>query len=94
MSRLHYEMLNTSNRDKGNPNMLSLNDLKPGDNAVVTDIDTTDDDGYLMELGLMKGTSVFFVKSAPLGDPIEVNLRGFNLSIRRSKAKSIIVEKS
>ena len=75
--------------------MLSLNDLKPGDKAVVTDINhTSDDDGYLMELGLMKGTPIKFVKSAPLGDPIEVNLRGFNLSIRRSKAKSIIVEKS
>lgn len=75
--------------------MLSLNDLKPGDNAVVTEIDhSSDDDGYLMELGLMKGTPVRFVKSAPLGDPIEVNLRGYNLSIRRSKAKSILVEKS
>lgn len=75
--------------------MISLNDLKPGDNAIVTEIsNSTDDDGYLMELGLMQGTPVRFVKSAPLGDPIEVNLRGYNLSIRRSKAKSILVEKS
>ena len=75
--------------------MISLNDLQPGDDAVVTEIaHNSDDDGYLMELGLMKGTLVRFVKSAPLGDPIEVNLRGYNLSIRRSKAKSILVEKS
>lgn len=75
--------------------MLSLNDLQPGDSGIVKDIDhTSDDDGYLMELGLMKGTPVRFVKSAPFGDPIEVNLRGYNLSIRRSKAKLIFVEKS
>ena len=75
--------------------MLSLNDLLPGDDAIVTEINfTSDDDSYLMELGLMKGTFVRFIKSAPLGDPIEINLRGYNLSIRRSKAKLILVEKS
>jgi Fe2+ transport system protein FeoA len=74
--------------------MLTLNDLKPGDNAIVTEIDSTSfDNGYLMELGIMTGTPVRFIKSAPLGDPIEVNFRGYNLSISRAKAKSIIVKK-
>jgi len=41
----------------------------------------------------MTGTPVRFVKSAPFGDPIEVDLRGYHLSIRRAKARSILVEK-
>ncbi|KAA3617010.1 MAG: ferrous iron transport protein A [Calditrichaeota bacterium] len=74
--------------------MLTLNDLKPGDNAIISEVQNGSADiGYLMELGIMEGTPVRFVKSAPLGDPIEVDLRGYHLSIARSKAQSILVEK-
>lgn len=74
--------------------MITLNDLKPGENAIVTEIDSAlVEDGYLMEMGIMAGTAVRFIKRAPLGDPIQVNLRGYNLSISRSKAKSIFVTK-
>ena len=73
---------------------MTLNDLKPGENAIISSInDNSSDSDYLMEMGLMTGTPVRFVKSAPFGDPIEVDLRGYHLSIRREKAKSIIVEK-
>ena len=74
--------------------MLTLNDLKPGDSAVISSIDdSSSESDYLMEMGLMTGTPVRFVKSAPFGDPIEVDLRGYHLSIRRAKARSILVEK-
>jgi len=73
---------------------MTLNDLKPGENAIISSIDdNSSESDYLMEMGLMSGTPVRFVKSAPFGDPIEVDLRGYHLSIRRSKAKSIFVEK-
>lgn len=73
---------------------MTLNDLKPGENAVISSIDDNSGEiDYLMEMGLMKGTPVRFIKSAPFGDPIEVDLRGYHLSIRRAKAKSILVEK-
>jgi ferrous iron transport protein A len=74
--------------------MMTLNDLKPGESAIISNVqNSSSDNGYLMELGIMKGTPVRFVKSAPFGDPIEVDLRGYHLSIARSKAKSILVEK-
>lgn len=74
---------------------MTLNDLEPGESAIITTIDDSSNDcSYLMELGIMEGTPVRFVKSAPFGDPIEVDLRGYHLSIRRSKAKSILVQKS
>ena len=73
---------------------MTLNDLKPGENAVISGIDdSSSESDYLMEMGLMAGTPVRFVKSAPFGDPIEVDLRGYHLSIRRAKAKAILVVK-
>ena len=42
--------------------------------------------------GITKGTSVYVRKVAPLGDPIEVTVRGFELSLRKADASSIIVE--
>ena len=46
----------------------------------------------LMDLGLIRGTTVEVVRTAPLGDPIEVRLRGFMLSLRRAEAEHITVE--
>ena len=46
----------------------------------------------LMEMGLLPGTTVQVRRIAPLGDPIELRLRGFSLSIRRSEAERIEVE--
>jgi ferrous iron transport protein A len=45
-----------------------------------------------MDLGLIRGTPVEVVRAAPLGDPIEVRLRGFMLTLRRSEAEHITVE--
>lgn len=46
----------------------------------------------LMELGLVPGTEVGMVRTAPLGDPLEVTVRGMHLSLRRSEARLIHVE--
>lgn len=46
----------------------------------------------LMDMGITKGTEILVRKVAPLGDPIEVNVRGYELSIRKSEAESILVE--
>ena len=45
-----------------------------------------------MEMGLLPGTTVEVQRIAPLGDPIELRLRGFSLSIRRSEAERIEIE--
>ncbi len=47
----------------------------------------------LQEMGMSKGTCFRIVRYAPLGDPIEIKVRGFHLSIRKELAKQIIVEK-
>ena len=46
----------------------------------------------LLELGLLPGTSVEFLRVAPLGDPLEFSVRGCNLSIRRAEARQVEVE--
>jgi len=43
-------------------------------------------------MGLMPGTPVTLVRIAPLGDPIEVKVRGYNLTLRKSEAEHIMVE--
>lgn len=48
----------------------------------------------LMELGLVPGTEVMVVRVAPLGDPIELRVRGYNLSIRRDEAARIEVQQA
>ena len=46
---------------------------------------------HIMDMGIMKGTEVFVRKVAPLGDPIEVTVRGYELSLRKSEAGNILV---
>jgi len=45
----------------------------------------------LFELGLLPGTEVTVVRVAPLGDPIEIRLRGYALSLRRTEARAVRV---
>ena len=46
----------------------------------------------IMDMGITKGTSVYVRKVAPLGDPIEVTVRGYELSLRKAEAEKIRVE--
>ena len=46
---------------------------------------------HIMDMGITKGTDVFVRKVAPLGDPIEVTVRGYELSLRKSEAETILV---
>ena len=46
----------------------------------------------IMDMGITKGTEIFVRKVAPLGDPIEVTVRGYELSMRKADAESIEVE--
>jgi ferrous iron transport protein A len=45
----------------------------------------------LMEMGITKGTEIYVKKIAPLGDPMEITVRGYQLSLRKSEADSIVV---
>ena len=46
----------------------------------------------IMDMGITKGVEVYVRKLAPLGDPVEVNVRGYELSIRKADAEMIEVE--
>ena len=46
----------------------------------------------IMDMGITKGTEVFVRKVAPLGDPVEVTVRGYELSLRKADTERIVVE--
>ena len=46
----------------------------------------------IMDMGITKGTEIYVRKVAPLGDPIEVTVRGYELSLRKCEAENIVVE--
>ena len=46
----------------------------------------------IMDMGITKGVEIYIRKVAPLGDPVEVNVRGYELSIRKGDAELILVE--
>ena len=46
----------------------------------------------IMDMGITKGVEIFVRKVAPLGDPMELNVRGYELSVRRADAEMIEVE--
>lgn len=71
----------------------SLNDLKPGQTGVIVALlGQGAIKRRLVDMGLTPGVRVFVRKVAPLGDPIEINLRGYELSLRRDDAKKILLE--
>ncbi|EOR26236.1 MULTISPECIES: ferrous iron transport protein A [Clostridium] len=71
---------------------MSLCDLKLGQKAIIKYIDGDDKLAKrLLALGCIEGTEIQFKGVAPLGDPIIVNLRGFDLAIRKKDAKNIFL---
>ena len=72
--------------------MVPMSQLKPGHKGTVVRLDG--DSGlrqHLLEMGFTKGTEVEFLRQAPLGDPIDLRLRGYRLSLRRIEAAVVMV---
>ena len=71
---------------------MTLKDMKPGESARVTAIG---EKGQLrrriMDMGITKGVEVYVRKVAPLGDPVEITVRGYELSLRKADAEMIEV---
>ena len=72
--------------------MKTLKDCKPGDSIVVKKLHG---EGAIkrriMDMGLTKGAAIVVRKVAPLGDPIEINVRGYELSLRKEDAEMVEV---
>ena len=73
--------------------MKTLRDVKVGDTVQVVKLHG---EGAvkrrIMDMGITKGVEIYVRKLAPLGDPVEVNVRGYELSIRKTDAEMIEVE--
>jgi ferrous iron transport protein A len=70
-----------------------LSELAVGTNALVREFPKQGSAFLrLREMGLMPGTALTLVRTAPLGDPIEIKVRGYNLTLRKSEAEHILVE--
>lgn len=74
--------------------MKTVCDLKPGEAGTVISIGSS---GALrrriIDMGITPGAVIIMRKVAPFGDPIEINVRGYELSIRKSEAQEIQIEK-
>lgn len=72
---------------------MTLRDIPVGQSATVVKlIGEGQIKRRIMDMGITKGTKVDVRKVAPLGDPIEVTVRGFELSLRKDEAQNVIVE--
>ena len=85
--------INKHDKEKKGDIAMTLGDAAVGSTVVVTKI--TGDGAYkrrIMDMGITKGVSIYVRKVAPLGDPIEVTVRGYELSLRKADAEMIEVE--
>jgi ferrous iron transport protein A len=74
-------------------NMRTLKEIKPGSSARVVKIHGSGAmKRRIMEMGIVGGVEVFVRKVAPLGDPMEITVRGYELTMRREDAESVEVE--
>ena len=73
--------------------MKTLKDVKLGENAVVKRLHGEGPvKRRIMDMGITKGVELHVRKVAPLGDPMELNVRGYELSVRKADAEMIEVE--
>ncbi|MGI6008241.1 MAG: FeoA family protein [Ruminococcus sp.] len=73
--------------------MATLRDAKIGDKVLVVKLNGTGAvKRRIMDMGITKGTEVYVRKVAPLGDPVEVTVRGYELSLRKADAEMIEVK--
>lgn len=73
--------------------MKTLKDVKVGETATVVKLHGEGaTKRRMMDMGLTRGTDVYVRKVAPLGDPMELNVRGYELSVRKADAQMVEVQ--
>lgn len=71
---------------------MSICDLRPGEKALVSELRCNEKlSKRLLALGCTEGTEVIFKRTAPFGDPLVINFRGFDLALRKNDAKNILI---
>ncbi len=72
---------------------LKLSELTVGASAIVREYPKTGSAFVrLREMGLLTGTRITLIRTAPMGDPLEIKVRGYNLTLRKSEAEHVLVE--
>lgn len=71
---------------------MTLKDGVPGDAFKIQDIGDSDLKQRLMTMGLVPGTKITVLRSAPFGDPMAIGVRSYNLALRREDAAKIEVQ--
>ena len=88
----------TSNKTSGKKgdklvSVKTLNQLKPGERATIVKVGG---EGLvrrrILDMGVVSGADIEVVRVAPLGDPVEFRVKGYNLSLRKSEAQNVQVE--
>ncbi|AWK49708.1 ferrous iron transport protein A [Clostridium beijerinckii] len=73
--------------------MSTLKEIKCGQTVRVTKVDGVGPiRRRIMDMGITRGCEIYVRKVAPLGDPIEVTVRGYELSLRKTDAEMVVVE--
>ena len=73
--------------------MTTLKDVKCGQTVKVKKVEGAGQiRRRIMDMGITKGSEIYVRKVAPLGDPIEINIRGYELSLRKFDAEMIVIE--
>jgi ferrous iron transport protein A len=73
---------------------LSLKDLKPGERGEIASFEGTGAARKrLLDMGIIKGETVEMEKVAPLGDPIQMKVKGYHLTLRKNEAESVMVRR-
>lgn len=74
---------------------LKLSDLTVGSAAVVREMPKQGSAFLrLREMGLLPGTTIQLIRTAPMGDPLEIKVRGYHLTLRKTEADHVLVELS
>ena len=72
---------------------MTLGDAKVGSTVVVTRIEGDGaDKRRIMDMGITKGSELYIRKVAPLGDPVEITVRGYELTVRKDDAQCVQVK--
>ncbi len=75
--------------------MKRLSEMRLGEKGIITDISSEAPSSLkrrILDMGLVRGTSIRVIRNAPLGDPVEFEALGYKLSLRKDEAKFLLVE--
>jgi len=90
---LGYELASKILPECSEPPIITLDKVREGDVVEVTKMAAKGDVRFrLLDMGVVKGVKLTVIRKAPLGDPIEVLINGFNLSLRLEEARNIEVK--